>query len=147
MSAGKNQHVAFDRTHTAHNAIGPNANLVWGFSAGATVAEQLPVGTLGLNLRRSQTFIFAIVPLDQVAISFGCAPEAGQFAGASGALQRTREDLREKQSGQSFPKPTGVAFAALREWQIGKSRMLPRETPRGFPVPRKINRGQSHWVH
>src|SRR5205809_8090946 len=28
----KNQHVAFDRTHTADNAIGPDANLIRHFS-------------------------------------------------------------------------------------------------------------------
>ena len=66
-----------------------------------------------MNLHRSETFVIAVVPFDQVAIDFGCGPEAGQFAGASGALQGTREDLHERQSGQPFAKPAGIAFATL----------------------------------
>src|SRR6266576_3679176 len=66
-----------------------------------------------MNLRRSETFVLAVVPFDQIAINFGCGPEATDFAGASGALQRTREDLRERKSGQPFAKPAGIAFAAI----------------------------------
>jgi hypothetical protein len=100
-----------------------------------------------MNLDRSETFVFSVVPFDQVAIDFGYGPEAGQFARASSALQGTREDLREGQSRQPFPKPAGVAFATLSQWQIGNSRMLPCQAPGGFAVPRPINRWKSHWIH
>src|SRR2546422_303805 len=39
MPARKNQHIAFDLAHTAHSVIGPAANLIWQFSAGAAIAE------------------------------------------------------------------------------------------------------------
>jgi hypothetical protein len=39
MPTGKYQHIASDRAHTAHNVIGPSANLIWQFSAGAAIAE------------------------------------------------------------------------------------------------------------
>src|SRR6266700_3825310 len=94
-----------------------------------------------MNLHRSETFVFAVVPFDQIWIDFGCAAEAGQFAGASGALQRTRQDLREVQSGEPFAKPAGIAFATLGQRQIGKPRMLTGKAPGGLAVARQIN----HW--
>src|SRR5437870_5405135 len=37
MPARKNQHVAFNRAHATHYAIGPRANLVWRFPVRADV--------------------------------------------------------------------------------------------------------------
>src|SRR5258708_32105187 len=99
MPARKNQYIAVDGAHAAHNTIRARSNLIRRFSAGTAVAKQLPVGMLRTNHQRSETFELAVVPLDQIGIDFGCGPEAGQFAGASGALQGTREDLCESQSG------------------------------------------------
>src|SRR5438093_13678416 len=99
-----------------------------------------------MNLRRSETFIFAIVPFDQVAIDFGCVSEASHFAGASGALQGTREDLREHSFSQPSPKPAGVAFATLGQRQIGQFRMLAREAPGGLAMPRQIKR-RKNFAH
>src|SRR5882672_7306832 len=96
---------------------------------------------LRMNVHRSAAFVFAVVPFDQVPIDFGRGPEASQFAGASGALQRTREDLRKGQSRQPFPKPAGIAFATLGERYISQPCMLAREAPGGLAVPCQIN----HW--
>jgi hypothetical protein len=41
----------------------------------------------------------------------------------------------------------GILFTTLGQWQIGKSRMLPREAPGSFAVPREINRWMNHWFH
>src|SRR2546430_9421533 len=83
----------------------------------------------------------AVVPFDQITIDFGWPPEPGQFAGASGALQGTREDLREGQSGEPLPEPSGIAFAMFGQRQIGKPRMLARKAPGGLAVAHQIN----HW--
>src|SRR5205823_3286490 len=71
MSARKNQNIAFDPSHTAHNVIGPGANLVRRFAPGASVAEEKPIRALRANLFRSETSVIAVVPFDQVAIDFG----------------------------------------------------------------------------
>src|SRR5438093_5541398 len=134
MPARKNQHIALDCAHPTRNMIGPRANMIRQFSTGTAIQEQLPVGTFLMDLDRSETFVIPVVPLDQIAIDFGCGSEAGQFAGASSALQGTRKDLREDQSGQALLKPAGVPFATLSQRQVGKSRMLPRETPGGLAV-------------
>ena len=77
MSAGKNQHIAFDGAHATDNTIGSGANLLRRFSVGTTVTEQLPVGSYRMNFRGSNAFIIAVVPLDQIGIDFGCSAEPG----------------------------------------------------------------------
>src|SRR5437899_1070766 len=81
----------------------------------------------------------AVVPLDQVAIDVGYRTKPRQFTGSSRALQRTRQHFRENRSGQPFSKTSGVALAAFRQRQIGKSCMLTRDTPGSLPVARQIN--------
>src|SRR6516162_3473602 len=81
MPARKNQHIAFDCAHSAHNAVGPRADLARGLSSWAAVAEELPVRTLHMDLSGAATLISAVVPLDQVAIDFGRGLKACQFAG------------------------------------------------------------------
>src|SRR3984893_945494 len=66
MSARKNQYVAFDGAYPTDDTIGPGANLLRRFSVRATVAEQLPVGSYRMNLRSSNAFIIAVVPLDEI---------------------------------------------------------------------------------
>ena len=92
-----------------------------------------------MNLCGAQTFIVTVVPLDQVAIDFGYRTKPRQFTGSSRALQRTRQHFRENRSGQPFSKTRGVALAAFRQRQIGKSCMLTRDTPGSLPVARQIN--------
>src|SRR5262249_1772848 len=77
MAAGKNQNVPVDGAQAAHHPVGPRAYLIRRFSAGTTVAEQLPTGTLRKDLSRATTFIFTVVPFEQVAIDFCSGAEAG----------------------------------------------------------------------
>ena len=79
MAAGKDQDITLYSAQAFHDVVSSSANLRWRFSAGATVTKQLPVGTLGVNLRRPPTLVFAIVPLDQIGIGLGYGSKAGQF--------------------------------------------------------------------
>ena len=82
MSARKKQHVAFDRTHPAHDAVGSRADLARRLSSGAAVTEQFPVWSLGMDLSRAAALIVAVIPFDQVGVDFSRSPKAGQLAGA-----------------------------------------------------------------
>src|SRR5262245_57812438 len=66
MATGKNQNAPVDGAQAAYHPVGPRAYLIRGFSAGTTVAEQLPTGTLRKDLGRATTFIFTVVPFEQV---------------------------------------------------------------------------------
>src|SRR5271163_854890 len=100
MPARKNQHVASDRAHPAHDTVGPRPDLARRLSSGATVTEELPVRALRMDLSRAAAFILAIVPLDQVGIDLGRTAKSGQLAGAGRALQGAGEDLGKSQSTQ-----------------------------------------------
>jgi hypothetical protein len=100
MSTRKNQHIAFDHAYAIDNTIGSRTNLLRRFPVGATVAKQLPAGTPRTNLRRSKTFVIAIIPFDQIAIVLCYCAESGQFTRPNGALRRTRENLGENKSRQ-----------------------------------------------
>src|SRR5947207_3598888 len=139
MPARKNQHIAFDRAQPTDDTIGSGTDLLWRFSVGATVAKQLPAGPLRTNLRRSKTFVIAVVPFDQIAIELCYCTESGQFTGPNGALQGTRENLGENKSRQPLPKSARIAFAAFRQRQIGKSGMLTCSAPGSLPVTRQID--------
>src|SRR5438105_14067668 len=62
MPARKNQHIALDCAHPTHNMIGPRANMIRQFSTGTAIAKQLPVGTVLMDLDRSETFVISVVP-------------------------------------------------------------------------------------
>jgi hypothetical protein len=91
--------------------------------------------------RKSETFVFAVVPFDQIAIDLGRGPEASQFAGASGSLRGTREDFCEGQFGRLYLDPAGVAPAALGQQHSSYARRLPRRAPADLTAPRQIG----HW--
>src|SRR5271169_1393213 len=138
MPARKNQHVTFDRTHPAHDAVGPRANLARRLSSGTAVTEELPVRALCMDFSRSAAFILAIVPLDQVGIDLGRTAKPGQLAGSSRALQGTGEDSGKSQSAQPLAEGAGIAFAAFGQGQVGPAGMLPGEAPGGLTVPRQV---------
>src|SRR5437763_17126621 len=96
-----------------------------------------------MNLRRSKSFIVAVVPFDQIAIDFGGGREASQFTSASGALQWTSEDLRESQSGQPRSKVTCVEIASFGQRQVSKTGVLAAKGPCGLAVSRQVKHGKN----
>jgi hypothetical protein len=53
VPARKKQNVAFDRAHTINHEISPRANFGGRLPSGTTVAEQLSVWALGMDLRNT----------------------------------------------------------------------------------------------
>src|SRR6516164_7295092 len=51
VSARKNQDIPLHRAHALDHTISPRANLAGRFPSGATIAEDLPAGALGVDLR------------------------------------------------------------------------------------------------
>src|SRR5262249_41664659 len=92
-----------------------------------------------VNVSGKATLILAIVPFEQVPVDFRHSTKASQLAGPGGTLQGAGKHLGESHSTQPFRKPTGIALATFCERQIGQSRVLARERPRGFPVSGQVN--------
>src|SRR5262249_37519295 len=85
MPAGKEQHVPRDGPHSAHHVVGPDTNLLRGFSSRTTIPEQLPVGALVVNFNGPAALVITVIPFQQVAIYLGNVPTASQFAGSGRA--------------------------------------------------------------
>ena len=139
VAARKKEHSRSGGSHPGQYAVSPRAHLVRRFTAWATVAEQLPLRPRSKDLVCAETLVLTVVPFDQIAIDFGYGPEPGQLTCPYRALQWARKHLPEIQSSQSFSQRAGVLLAALRQWKIGKPRMLPRQAPSGLAVPGQVN--------
>ena len=57
-------------------------------------------------------------------------------------LERAREHSRERHPTQPFPEPMRVAFATLRQRDIGEPGMPARDGPGRLTVPREIRDGK-----
>src|SRR5262245_58698051 len=91
VPAREEQDVSLDRPDPKYNAVGASSDVGGGLSIRAAVAEQLPVGTLGVNLGGSATFVRAVVPLPEVGLDLRRGAEARQLARPDRPLQRARE--------------------------------------------------------
>src|SRR5215469_13230777 len=98
MRAGEDQHVAVGRADPLDDAIGAGADRGRILAARTTVAEQVPVGAVFMNVVRLGAFVLAIIPLDRIGQNLGLAAEAGQLAGAAGTLQRAGKHLDEAEA-------------------------------------------------
>ena len=139
VSARKNQNIPLRRAHALNHTVSSCANLAGRFTSRATIAEDLPVGALGVDLRGPETLVFAIIPFHKIVVDLRLAAEAGQFAGPSRALQRTCEYARELTSPKLFPDLTCGALAMVGEREIGQPGVLARESPCSLTVSCEVN--------
>lgn len=71
MATGKKQNVSLNGPHAAQSAVCSLTHLTRCFTAGASIAEQLPVRTLSMYFFCAAALILAVIPFDQVAIDLG----------------------------------------------------------------------------
>src|SRR5215472_13492493 len=120
VSTGKKQHVAIGSAYTLDHTIGARRYLAGGFAPRTTIAEQLPVGIDGEDVRSEPAFIVAVVPFHEIGIGdSGCA-EASKFAGPHNAAEWAGGDARKINSGQSRTQFAGLNFTVLRKGEVGK---------------------------
>src|SRR5215472_3568201 len=142
MRTGKEQHGAVNRSYPAHDAVGSSPDFLQRFPSGKTVDEWLPAWLLHLNVRAAETFVLAVVPLDQVGIDLRFCPEAGQFTRPPRTLKRAGQHAGEFQPCQPFAETEGVAFAALRQREVGTTGMLTGHGPGCLTVPGQVDDGK-----
>src|SRR5215831_20381741 len=68
----------------------------------SAIAEQLPVRAFLKDVNRQATFVFAVVPFDEIGINLSYRSEAGQLARPHDAPQGAGEYLRECQSSETL---------------------------------------------
>src|SRR6185295_8240478 len=92
-----------------------------------------------MDLSRGSAFVIAVVPFNEVAIRARRIPEAGQFACAAGADERTAPYLGKGQPAQPVMEISGVALTAFGERQIRKSGVLTGQTPSCLAMSCQVN--------
>src|SRR5262245_51010985 len=142
MPAREEQHVALLGAHPADHAVGARPDLRRRLAAGTAVAEELPVGALGVDLGRGPALVVAIVPLDEVAVELGRVREAGELAGARRALERARPYPGEAEPAQPLAEALRVALAALGERKVRAAGVLAGEAPSRLAVPGEVHDGE-----
>jgi len=124
MPARKQQNVAWDVANAAHDAIGPDADLIRCFSSRTTVAKQLPARTLFVDLLCATSLILTVIPFQQIAVALRFASEAGQLASPHRPLQRAREHFCESDTLQAPAQTVCIEFATFSERQICEASVL-----------------------
>jgi hypothetical protein len=93
MSTGEYQDVAVECPESGDGPIDPLGNLQDGFAAGTTVAKEIPVRALSMDLHQSSSLVTTVVPLDQVRVDRRYASKARELAGSQRPSERTREHV------------------------------------------------------
>src|SRR5262249_18448522 len=117
VAAREGEHVAVGGAGAGDDAVRARRDLVRRLAARTAVAEQVPVGPLGVDLDGAAALVGAVVPLEEVRLALGDGAEAGELAGAGGALERARQDPREAVAGQARRHELGVGLAVRGERQ------------------------------
>lgn len=110
--------VSLQRTKARQEPVGARGNLRGRFSAGTTVAEEIPTRLPLVDFRGRQAFIVAVVPLRQVRLQPGGGAETGEFAGPARSLARTREHVAEIDAAKTLEQLARVLFAFFGQQQI-----------------------------
>ena len=115
----------------------PGRHLLDGLTGGLArrhpVLEHGPVvADLLTDLRGGQSFVGAVVPLQQVVGDLGI--ETGELGGAAGALQGRGKHEGELTSLEQLSGGSGQLLAVGRERDVGAARVLSRERPLGLSV-------------
>src|SRR5207247_939272 len=104
MCARKQKHVALHRTRSSDHAIGAGRHVGRRFASGTSVEEQLPIGTLSMDLGTRASFVLAIVPFDEIRVDFGVCSKTGETGAADCPLQRAGENTSERHCLESLTK-------------------------------------------
>ena len=121
------------------HAVGAGADVFRRLSSRASIPEQQPAGRPLTNLLRGQALVLAVIPLGQVGVDHGASAKVGQFAGLSRPLSRTDEHERERFPCEHRGEPLGQPAPVIGQRDVGRAGVLPTETPRGLPVPDRID--------
>src|ERR1700760_3048950 len=134
MAARKHDRPVIGRAKASDDAIGAGADVSWLLAVRAAIPEQEPAGTVRENLAALATFVVAVIPFEEIGIEFGDAAESGELTGAPRALKRARDDPAKRYAFEALLKPLRLAFAFLRQRDVGAAGVLAACAPFGFAM-------------
>ena len=133
MAVGEERDIARHGQRAGDGSAGAGGHLGGGFAVGHAVRPQRPRRAAGLDLRRGEPFVIAVIPLAEVGIDQRVWV-AGKTAGFAGALQRGYQDESELASLQVAAQGGGFLAAGRGEGNIGAAGVAERTAPLGFAM-------------
>jgi hypothetical protein len=94
------------------------------FTPGTTVAEDIPVRSALANVRRTPSFVIAIVPFGEVWFDFSALTQSNQSASHLCPLTWAAEHMDEFCAAQSFSKLARFLFAMFGQRNVCATGML-----------------------
>lgn len=107
-----------------YEPVGTVGDLSRRFTSGATVAEDIPVGTALANVRRALTFVFAIVPFGQIRFDFSPLTQSNQCTSPLCPPSRAAEHVDEFGATQSLSKLSRFLFPMFGQRNVCATGML-----------------------
>jgi hypothetical protein len=104
-------------------------------TARASIPEGQRVRRNLVDLVRRQSFVLAVVPLDQVGVDHCLIAEAGQLAGLSCSLHRAAQNEPKRIPGEYRPHPLCKPTAVVGQRDVRRPCVLPGKAPRRLTVP------------
>src|SRR5262249_1247864 len=89
MAVGEDRHIAACFANSLNYTVRTDSNLCRPLALGAAVPKQVPPWPFLKNLRRSEAFVSAVVPLPKVGVHQSCRGDSSQLAGPPSTLQGT----------------------------------------------------------
>src|SRR5215510_14555729 len=77
VAAREDQDVSVDGAHLRHHPVGAGPDLRGRLAVGAAVAEEVPVGALGVDVLARAALVAPVVPLEEIRVDLGHIAEAG----------------------------------------------------------------------
>src|SRR6186997_936304 len=113
MAMGNETDRAIIRFDSCDRLGRPFHDLIRGFSAGASVPEEIPAGIHGADFSRGFSLVLTVIPLDQGVVHLGSSREPRDFTRLSRANERTGEqkfELDFAQGSAEFPSLDNSRF-------------------------------------
>jgi hypothetical protein len=121
-----------------YESVGAVGNLSGRFTTGATVAEDIPVGSDLANVHRASSFIITVVPFGEVRLDFSALNQSSQCTSPLCPPTRAAEHMDEFGAAQSFSKVSRFLFPMFSQRDICTTGMLVGQRPLSLTVPNKI---------
>jgi hypothetical protein len=107
-----------------YEPVGAVGNLSGRFTSGATITEDIPVGSDLANVHRAASFVITVVPFGEVRLDFSILTQSNQFTRSLCPPTRTAEDMNKFCAAQPRSKLSRLFFTMFGQRDICATGML-----------------------
>ena len=140
LTVREQRNRAFHFGQPCDESVGPNDDVGGRFTAGATVAPDVPTRMVPLDISGAPALEVAVVPFRQVRPDLAARSQTGEIAGLPSAQAGADEHARDSHRLESDNKAPRLFFADGREGKVRQPRVLASQGPSGLTVANQAYR-------